>query len=223
MKNKLLSVLFGVAVAILIITFSIGLPIYFRPFYYMQIDSLDIEARTGESREDIIAAYDELLDYLTIPGNEFGTGVFEYSESGKSHFVDCKALFDLNAIALLISFITVTLLLILKRCGVFKLSRPFGLNILLTSGASVLSFFGIIGMLAALDFDLAFTVFHSVFFPGKDNWVFHPRYDEIINALPQTFFMNCAILIVCSIILISLVLIAVSVFQKLKEKQRTEK
>ena len=43
MKNKLLTALLGFFVAILIITFSIGLPIYFRPFYYMQIDALDIE------------------------------------------------------------------------------------------------------------------------------------------------------------------------------------
>ena len=47
MKNKLLTALLGFFVAILIITFSIGLTIYFRPFYYMQIDALDIEAYSG--------------------------------------------------------------------------------------------------------------------------------------------------------------------------------
>ena len=38
MKNKLLTALLGFFTAILIITFSIGLPIYFRPFYYAQVD-----------------------------------------------------------------------------------------------------------------------------------------------------------------------------------------
>ena len=56
MKNKLLTALLGFFVAILIITFSIGLPIYFRPFYYMQIDALDIEAYSGADRETIVEA-----------------------------------------------------------------------------------------------------------------------------------------------------------------------
>ena len=52
-----------------------------------------------------------------------------------------------------------------------------------------------IGCLAALDFDRAFVVFHSLFFPGKTNWVFDWYHDPIIRVLPQVFFRNCAILI----------------------------
>ena len=52
-----------------------------------------------------------------------------------------------------------------------------------------------IGALAALDFDRAFVVFHSIFFPGKTNWVFDWYRDPIIRVLPQDFFRNCAILI----------------------------
>ena len=50
-------------------------------------------------------------------------------------------------------------------------------------------------VLAALDFDRAFVVFHSLFFPGKTNWVFDWYHDPIIRVLPQEFFRNCAILI----------------------------
>ena len=52
-----------------------------------------------------------------------------------------------------------------------------------------------VGGLAALDFDRAFVVFHSIFFPGKTNWIFDWREDPIILFLPQEFFRNCAILI----------------------------
>ena len=52
-----------------------------------------------------------------------------------------------------------------------------------------------IGALAALDFDRAFVIFHSIFFPGKTNWVFDWYADPIIRVLPQVFFRNCAILI----------------------------
>ena len=52
-----------------------------------------------------------------------------------------------------------------------------------------------VGGLAALDFDRAFTIFHALFFPGKDNWIFDWRTDPIILFLPQAFFRNCALLI----------------------------
>jgi integral membrane protein (TIGR01906 family) len=76
----------------------------------------------------------------------------------------------------------------------------------------------IVGLLAASDFDKAFRVFHTVFFPGKDNWVFDPHADEIIKAMPEEFFMNCAILIISSIVIISLLLILLGATAKRKSK-----
>ena len=208
MRNKILTGLLGFFIAILIITFSIGLPIYFRPFYYMQIDLLDIENYSGADRETIVEAYNELLDYLTLPGHEFGTGKFPYSEEGKSHFVDCKVLFDLNAWAFVISLIGFATLMILKRVSVYELWRPFGMSILFSSGAFLLGGFALIGGAVALDFDKAFTIFHTIFFPGKDNWLFNPYTDGVIMILPQDFFMNCAILIFASIVILCLSCIA---------------
>ena len=208
MKNKILTGLLGFFIAILIITFSIGLPIYFRPFYYMQIDLLDIENYSGADRETIVEAYNELLDYLTLPGHDFGTGKFPYSEDGKSHFVDCKVLFDLNAWAFVISLIGFATLMILKRVGVYELWRPFGMSILFSSGAFLLGGFALIGGAVAIDFDKAFTIFHTIFFPGKDNWLFNPYTDGVIMILPQDFFMNCAILIFASIVILCLSCIA---------------
>ena len=214
MKNKLLTGLLGFFAAILIITISIGLPIYVRPFYYYQVDALDIPSYSGADRETIIEAYDELLDYLTVPGNEFGTGDFKYSENGKSHFVDCKVLFDLNLYALLTSIVCVTVLMILKSRGVFELWRPFGMSILFSTGSFTLGGFVLIGGLAALDFDKAFTIFHKLFFPGKENWLFSWHEDQVIRILPQAFFMNCAILILVSIIALCVAAIVYSVVEK---------
>ena len=59
----------------------------------------------------------------------------------------------------------------------------------------------IAGVLAALDFDRAFTVFHSIFFPGKDNWLFDPATDPVILILPEAFFRSCAILILAAVLL----------------------
>lgn len=219
MKNKLLTGLLGFFAVILIITFSIGLPIYIKPFYYAQIDSLNIEKYSGFDRETIIEAYDDVLDYLTIPGRDFGTGSLEYSENGKSHFVDCKGLFDLNIIAFLISLVGVVSLVILNKKGIFDLWRPFGMNILFSSGVYTLAGFAVIGGLAAIDFDNAFTVFHKIFFPGKENWLFDWYKDEIIRILPQDFFMNCAILILASVITLCLGCILFGVIEKAKRSK----
>ena len=203
MKNALFTALTGFLVAILILTISIGLPIYVRPFYYYQVDALDIPAYSGADRETIIEAYNELMDYLTIPGNEFKTGDFKYSESGKAHFVDCKVLFDLNLYAFITAVLGLAILFILNKSEVFELTRPFGKHVLFSSGIFTLGGFAIIGGLCAINFDVAFTVFHKIFFPGKSNWMFSWWEDEIIRILPQDFFMNCAILILISIITLS--------------------
>lgn len=68
--------------------------------------------------------------------------------------------------------------------------------------------FVIVGGLAALDFDRAFTVFHTIFFPGKDNWLFDPATDPVILILPEEFFRSCALLILAGLLLACGVLIA---------------
>ena len=219
MKNKILTAVFGFALAILIITFSIGLPIYFRPFYYWQINALEIEEYSGFDRETIIEAFDDVMDYLTLPGHEFGTGELKYSEEGKSHFVDCKGLFDLNITAFIISLAAVVTLLILAKKNIFTMCKPFGFNIMFSSGAFTLGFFALIGGIVAIDFDTAFTVFHTIFFPGKSNWLFDWWQDQIIRILPQAFFMNCAILIFSSIILLCSGAIVASIVIKKKENK----
>ncbi len=217
MKNKLLTALFGIMVALLILTVSIGLPIYVRQFYYMQIDALDIESYSGFDKETIKEAYDEMIEYCTIPWAEFGTGDLKYSESGKSHFADCKGLFLLNGAVLLISAVSVVALLVMRRLGIFELVRPLGFDVTFYSGCGLLGTFALIASVAAIDFSAAFVVFHTLFFPGKDNWMFDPRTDEIIRILPQDFFMNCAILIVSSIILLSLTFIILGIVRRNKK------
>lgn len=61
--NKLPAIVMSIAVALAILTGSIAVPIIIRPFYYAQIDPLGLEQSSGLSREEIIEAYDEVLDY----------------------------------------------------------------------------------------------------------------------------------------------------------------
>ena len=191
--KRLLSVLCMICVCLFLLTVSIGLPIYIRPFYYAHIGAYDLEGLSGYSEAQIREAYDEVLDYLTLPGREFGTGELPHSPEGKSHFADCKVLFVLNASILLSSGAILAVLFFMRnRWGAYRLGKHSALL-----WAAVLSLTApmAIGALAALDFDRAFVVFHSIFFPGKTNWVFDWYRDPIIRVLPQVFFRNCAILI----------------------------
>lgn len=197
------SIAFAIALAVLAITFSIGLPIYVRPFYYLQVNALDLPERTGYEYEEIIDAYDEVLDYLTLEGREFGTGSLKYSEEGKAHFVDCKVLFDLNRNAFVISMLALVLLIILDKYGHINLLKPRGIRLGFWSFLSTLAFFGFVAIACAIDFSSAFTAFHKLFFPGKSNWLFNPYTDPIILVLPQQFFLSCAVLICVSVLLIS--------------------
>ena len=102
-------------------------------------------------------------------------------------------LFDLNAGILMGSAAVLAVLFAMrKKWGPYRLGKHSA-----AFWAAMLSVTApmIIGGLAALDFDRAFVVFHSLFFPGKTNWVFDWYADQIIRVLPQAFFMNCAILI----------------------------
>ena len=160
MKNKLLTVIFGISLAVLIISFSIGIPIYFRPFYYLHIEAYDIPEESGYYYEIIKYSYDALLDYLTIPGEEFSTGVFPYTEEGRSHFEDCKFLFDLNITLFLISLFTVFIFNLLSKKNKIILHKPFGFHVGYITGISTVSVLGLICFLVSLDFTKAFDIFH---------------------------------------------------------------
>ena len=203
-RDRALAALLAVAVFFFILTASIGLPIYIRPFYYAHIEALDLPEVSGFTADQIRSAYDEVLDYQTQPGKSFGTGDMACSESAADHFRDCQVLFDLNAWVLLISGGVIGALLILQRKGIVGPLKLGSRGSPFWGALAALGLPLVVGALAALDFNRAFVIFHSIFFPGKDNWLFNWYTDQIIRVLPQQFFMNCAILIGTGVLALSL-------------------
>ena len=198
-SSKLLTLLLAVSTAVVLLTASIAAPILCRPFYYAHIGPMELCERTGLAEEEIKTAFDEMMDYC-LGGEEFSTGVLRWSESGKSHFDDVRKLFLLDLWALGIGTAVLALLLIAARCAGRRPGPILGRGPCFWAGAGLGGLFLLIGGLAALDFDRAFVVFHTLFFPGKDNWIFDVDTDQIINILPQDFFMHCAILILAILI-----------------------
>ena len=215
MKNKVLTTIFGIAVFILIITVSISMPIYLRFFYYLQIEPLNI---TDYYDYDVVkTAYNQMLNYLTLPGGTFKTGALPHSSDFASHMKDVKGLFMLNFWGLIISATTVITLLILNKKNKIELCRPFNMSVSFISAVSIFIVIAIIGSLVAVDFSKAFTVFHKIMFPGKDNWLVDSDIDPAILVLPAEFFLNCAILIGVSVVAISLTIIIINLIKRQKK------
>lgn len=212
--KRLLSVLFALALVLFVLTVSIGLPIYIRPFYYAHIEPLGLESYTGLTTAQLREAYNGILDYLTLPNRPFSCGVLPFSSEGEAHFADCRVLFDLNRNVLLLSGAVLGVLLLLrKKYGPYRLGKH---GAAWWAGLLALILPLVIGGLAALDFDRAFVIFHKIFFPGKSNWLFDWRTDPIILALPQEFFRNCAILIGAGLVVFSLSLL---IFSTIRDKK----
>ena len=214
MRARILSAVFALALIFFVLTVSIGLPIYIRPFYYAHIEPMGLEAYTGLTAGQLREAYDGILDYLTLPSSPFSCGILPFSAEGEAHFADCRVLFDLNRNVLLMSGgILAVLLLLQKKFGPYRLGKRHA-----AWWAGLLALIAplVIGALAALDFDRAFVIFHQIFFPGKSNWLFDWRTDPIILALPQEFFRNCAILIGAGLVIFSLSLL---IFTGIRDKK----
>lgn len=221
-QSKLLTAILAIAIAVVLLSASIAAPILCRPFYYAHIGPLKLVEQTGYTKEEIKTAFNEMLDYC-LGAEEFSTGVLKWSESGKSHFTDVRMLFLLDLNVLIGFAVFLIALLIAIRLGGWRPRRLLGRGPAFWAGAGLAVVFLIVGGLAALDFDRAFVIFHALFFPGKDNWLFDPRTDEIITILPQTFFMNCAILILVILILGCMILIAADIIAGKKNTKNREK
>ena len=188
--SKARSALVSVLLALFLLTAAIAVPILSRPFYYAQIGSLHLVEATGWDEATIRGAYDQVMDYLA-GGAPFGTGALNWSASGMAHFADCRVLFRLDFALLGASAAGLLLLAVLQRVGRRPLHRFGGRGPAFWALVGMSAVFLALLCWALLDFEGLFTAFHTVFFPGKTNWIFDWRTDEIILILPEAFWARC--------------------------------
>lgn len=209
-RQKLLTILLSILLALFLLSGSIACPILVRGLYYFEVDRYELPAETGYSRDTILKAYDEMMDYCTgggeAAGKVFGTGTLAWSESGKSHFDDVEKLFRLDfwimgiSGGLLLLYLCIRLILRVSRKKPSAALQPYRFlhrGPLFWGPVGLLVCAGILGGIAALDFDAFFVSFHHLFFPGKENWIFSPDKDAIIRVLPENIFADFALVILC--------------------------
>ena len=192
--SKLLSAALAVLIALVVLSGSIAVPLLCRSFYYAHIGPMNLTGY-GLTEEEIKTAYNEMMDFCLGRREDFSAGVLPFSQSGADHFADVQKLFLLDLRVLKLSAAVLGFLLGWCLVGRMRPHRFLNRGPGFWAAAGLGTSFLIVGGLAALDFDRAFVIFHSVFFPGKDNWIFDWQTDPIILFLPQDFFRNCAVLI----------------------------
>ena len=191
MKNKLSIWLVNGAIGILFLIFfiSVGLAIaiYVRPLYYIGMERISEE--TGYSTEIIKENYDALIDYCSpFFTEELDFPTLPESETGISHFVEVKVIFNLFFVLLFITPVFLTGLIYLQH-------RRKNASWMLASPIIVCVLPLLIGLACAVDFSRIFVLFHEIVF-RNDDWLFSPYEDPIILFLPERFFLQCALIIV---------------------------
>lgn len=202
MKQILLSIL----MTLFVISASAVFTLNFRPLYYHDISSLNIEETSGYSEDTIRKNYDELIRYNSI----FYRGSLKLSlpmsREGRIHFEDVKRIFDTLQV---VCFLALASSLILgirawkQGCRKFLRNSAI-LSIVLPAAA---------GILIAFNWERTFIWFHEVMFSNR-YWIFDERTDPIIKILPDEFFLHCALLILFLIIAASLCMALIYLWQK---------
>ncbi len=212
--NKLFTWLTNGAIGILFLIFFISLglavAIYFRPFYYMGMDR--ISAETGYSVEVIKENYDALIDYCSpFFTEELDFPSLPESKSGISHFVEVKVIFNLFFALLFITPLFLAGLIYIQH-------KRASTSWLIASPIIVCVLPLLIGLACAIDFNRIFVLFHKLVF-NNDDWLFSVSEDPIILFLPERFFLQCALIIVTTVLLGCAVLLILHFVQKSRQKK----
>lgn len=188
--HTILALVLTLAIISVSVVFTLG----FRPLYYFDIGALHIPESSGYSEEEIRDNYDVLIDYNL----SFGEEALEFptlamSEAGRIHFEEVKEIFQIFKYMAVLGAV-------LSAAGIcFCIRRKEYLFLKLTSVLSV-ALPGVIGFFMALNWDWAFVAFHHIAF-DNDYWIFDARTDPVITILPDTFFLHCAVMILCCVVL----------------------
>ncbi|MBR6513881.1 MAG: TIGR01906 family membrane protein [Clostridia bacterium] len=198
------------ALAMLILSIAMGLGIIHLTnfIYYIDIEVLDIPANSGFSRDTILENYHAMMEYLSpFSGGEFHLPSMAYSESGAFHFEECKVIFNRLYLWGAVSFVFVSLMAVFYRDKfTYRLAGILTLVLPTVTGIGI-----------AVDFERAFVIFHKLLFDNMD-WIFDPRYDEVILILPSEFFMHCGIFIALCVVAGAVLLMLFGGFKSVRRK-----
>ncbi|GKT03446.1 TIGR01906 family membrane protein [Furfurilactobacillus entadae] len=167
-----------------ILTSAITLTVHAVWVYRVTLSNTDVLQQVGLTRAQMMHNYMQLLHYLNWPWvTQLRLPNFVDSVGALKHFADVKQLLLLNNLVCLVT-------LPIVGWGLWWLWHEERLWQLLLPMQIALPLPPVVAALMAVNFDQFFITFHHLLFRNND-WLFDPRYDPIINALPESFFLAC--------------------------------
>lgn len=157
----------------------------------------ELDIVTGLDHATLLYNYRRIIHYTNFPWiTTLYMPDFPMSDTGEFHFWEVKVIFQvLQVIAIL--FIIWLIISIRKK---WQLLKYF-----IASANITIIVFGSFLSLMLIDFDFFFYWFHRAFF-NNDYWIFNPRYDPIIRALPSELFMIKGLIITGLLFLVAAVI-----------------
>lgn len=169
--------------------------------YGYVISKYELSNYTGLSTEILMDNYKRVINYVQNPFNEeLVLNSLPMSNFGKIHFFEVKQIF-VCMYAISIIFIIILILRIINNKD-----NDFGKRMIknLNNSVNVIALIFIsVSIAIVVDFSKTFYFFHRVFF-RNNYWIFDPKTDPIINALPEEFFMIELILVLTLLIIFTI-------------------
>jgi len=175
------------ALFLTLVSLSITLTINAVWLYRLNIHWSNLAQTVHLSPARLMHNYGQLLAYLELPWvTNLNMSDFPTSFTGMVHFEDVKRLFLIDHLVLLVSCLPAGWYLhnLHVRAEQWRLLRPVQV-------AAVVPL--VLAGCMAINFNGFFVAFHQILFRNND-WLFDPRLDPIITALPDTFFLQCFVL-----------------------------
>lgn len=197
----------GILFLLFFISLGLVLALYVRPFYYVGMERISSES--GYSVSEIKENYDALIDWCSsFVSEELSFPTLPASESGISHFHEVKVIFNLFFAMLFITPCFLAGLIYIQ-----KKRKTYSYLIVSPIIACVLPL--ILGIASAINFNRVFVLFHEIVFRNND-WIFSTVTDPIILFLPERFFLQCAMIIVATVLLGSITLVSIYLVRRRK-------
>ncbi|WP_418921820.1 TIGR01906 family membrane protein [Clostridium ganghwense] len=189
-QNVIYKILATFCTTLLIIILSIKLTLNFKPLYYADIITLNVQETSHLSNEEIKLNYDYVINYVQNPKKQiFVLPTLTFSNEGKIHFEEVKAIFNkLDYIFYVLILIDIIIIYIyINRNKDFKFLKWSSFSLFITPLLCLIPFL--------INFDKSFNIFHKLLF-NNDYWLLNSKTDPIITIMPQEFFFHCTIFII---------------------------
>ena len=210
-KNFFLTATAGLIILIGLVAIAAIITLNLTFIYPLISRHYELDVTTGLSHETLLYNYLILIRYNNWPWiTTLYMPDFVMSDTGEFHFWEVKIIFQvLQVIAIL--FIGWFILSLSKKWhGLKYFNAAANLTILI---------FGVFTIIMLVDFDFFFYWFHRAFF-NNDYWIFNPRYDPVIRALPAELFMIKGFIIFGMLFLVSAISKTLFYYQKFMRKKR---